>query len=171
MADASNHARFLNPWVLHHQKLGLELKCPLCLNLLNRPTLLPCNHIFCDSCVPRLTHFGSECPVCKQQYSDRDVRPAPYMENLVAIYRSLEATFSASLFQSLTSDAPPIAGAADDLGGGLEAAEEGGDEDTVERQPWRPQMRPDHQDLELESSPSPGRDRECRREDREEAEK
>ncbi|GMP99327.1 hypothetical protein CsSME_00046838 [Camellia sinensis var. sinensis] len=104
MADASNYARFLNPWVLHHQKLGLELKCPLCLNLLNRPTLLPCNHIFCDSCVPRLTHFGSECPVCKQQYSDRDVRPAPYMENLVAIYRSLEATFSASLFQSLTSD-------------------------------------------------------------------
>ncbi|CAL5432595.1 unnamed protein product [Camellia sinensis] len=105
MADASNYARFLNPWVLHHQKLGLELKCPLCLNLLNRPTLLPCNHIFCDSCVPRLTQFGSECPVCKQQYSDRDARPAPYMENLVAIYRSLEATFSASLFQSLTSDA------------------------------------------------------------------
>lgn len=29
MADASNNSSFLNPWLLHHQKLGLELKCPL----------------------------------------------------------------------------------------------------------------------------------------------
>ncbi|XAR58664.1 Histone-lysine N-methyltransferase [Bertholletia excelsa] len=109
MADASIKARFLNPWVLHHQKLGLELKCPLCLNLLNRPMLLPCNHIFCDFCVPKSTQFGSDCPVCKQQYADRDVRPAPYMENLVSIYRSLDATFCASLFQPLTSDAGRVA--------------------------------------------------------------
>ncbi|GFY99548.1 breast cancer associated RING 1 [Actinidia rufa] len=59
MADASNHARFLNPWVLHHQKLGLELKCPLCF------------------CVPRLSQFGSECPVCARRYEDLDEERAP----------------------------------------------------------------------------------------------
>ncbi|XP_058208044.1 BRCA1-associated RING domain protein 1-like [Rhododendron vialii] len=108
MADASNNSSFLNPWLLHHQKLGLELKCPLCLNLLNRPQLLPCNHIFCDFCVPRSTQFGSECPVCKQQYAELDVRPAPYMENLVTIYRSWDASFGASLFPPLSSGAKRV---------------------------------------------------------------
>ncbi|PSR89781.1 BRCA1-associated RING domain protein [Actinidia chinensis var. chinensis] len=94
MADDPNHARFLNSSLLHHQKLGLELKCPLCLNLLNRPILLPCNHLFCDSCIQRSTQYVSECSLCKQQYAHRDVRPAPYIKNLVTIYRSLDATFS-----------------------------------------------------------------------------
>ncbi|KAA8550722.1 hypothetical protein F0562_002406 [Nyssa sinensis] len=108
MADSQSYARFLNPWVLHLQKLGLELKCPLCLNLLNRPMLLPCNHIFCNFCIPRSTQFGSECLVCNQQYADRDIRPAPYMENMVTIYRSLDATFGTSLFQSVSSDAGKV---------------------------------------------------------------
>uniref|UniRef100_A0A5B7AMK6 Putative BRCA1-associated RING domain protein 1 n=1 Tax=Davidia involucrata TaxID=16924 RepID=A0A5B7AMK6_DAVIN len=108
MADSQSHARFLNPWVLHLQKLGLELKCPLCLNLLNRPMLLPCNHIFCNFCIPTSTQFGSECPVCKEQYADRDIRPVPHMENIVTIYRSLDATFSTTLVQPVSSDAGKV---------------------------------------------------------------
>ncbi|XP_059626072.1 BRCA1-associated RING domain protein 1 [Cornus florida] len=104
MADTSNHARFLNPWLLQFQKMGLELICPLCLKMLNRPMLLPCDHIICHSCMPTSTQFGSECPVCKQQYSHRDVRPAPYMENMVTIYRSLDAAFMTSCFQPASSD-------------------------------------------------------------------
>ncbi|XWS76213.1 hypothetical protein CRYUN_Cryun01aG0156500 [Craigia yunnanensis] len=64
--------RSMNPWVLHLQKLGLELKCPLCLNLFKRPLLLQCDHLFCDPCIVRLTEFGSECPICKSQSADRD---------------------------------------------------------------------------------------------------
>ncbi|XP_019165530.1 PREDICTED: BRCA1-associated RING domain protein 1 [Ipomoea nil] len=103
MADSQSIARFLNPWTLHLQKLGLELKCPLCLKLLNKPVLLPCNHLFCNFCVPDSTQCGSECPVCKHQFSDRDIRPAPYIENMVSIYQSLDAAFVANVSLSLSS--------------------------------------------------------------------
>ncbi|XWS31387.1 hypothetical protein CRYUN_Cryun23aG0071500 [Craigia yunnanensis] len=93
--------RSMNPWVLHLQKLGLELKCPLCLNLFKRPLLLPCDHLFCDSCIVRSTEFGSECPICKAQSADRDLRPVKFMENIVGIYRGLDASFSANLSHSL----------------------------------------------------------------------
>ncbi|KAK9071734.1 hypothetical protein SSX86_008163 [Deinandra increscens subsp. villosa] len=90
--------RFINPWLLHIQKLALELKCPICLQLFNRPVLLPCNHIFCKSC-----QIGSECAACKHSYVDPEVKPATFMENIVAIYRNLEATFNASVIHP-----PPV---------------------------------------------------------------
>lgn len=66
--------------------------------------LLPCNHIFCNSCIPISAHLKSECPVCKAQYFNKDLRTAPFMENLVTIYRGLEATFSANLLQPVSTD-------------------------------------------------------------------
>ncbi|MFS7955935.1 putative [histone H3]-lysine(4) N-trimethyltransferase chromatin regulator PHD family [Helianthus anomalus] len=91
--------RLINPWVLHLQKLGLELKCPICLQLFNRPVLLPCSHIFCSSC-----QIGVECAVCKHSYIDREVKPAPFMENIVSIYRNLEATFTSHVIHPVCSD-------------------------------------------------------------------
>ncbi|XWS47018.1 hypothetical protein CRYUN_Cryun14cG0117600 [Craigia yunnanensis] len=103
MSDLAKQStnRAMNPWVLHLQKLGLELKCPLCLNLFKRPLLLPCDHLFCDSCIAGSTEFGSECPICKVQCAKRDLRPVTFMENIVGIYRSLDAAFSANLCHSL----------------------------------------------------------------------
>ncbi|KAJ6728924.1 DEOXYURIDINE 5'-TRIPHOSPHATE NUCLEOTIDOHYDROLASE [Salix viminalis] len=89
----------MNPRAPHLQKLGLELKCPLCLEFLKRPFLLPCDHIFCNSCLPKTTEFGSECPLCKAQYGDSDLRCLPRIENMVTIYRSLDSAFSAKAFQ------------------------------------------------------------------------
>ncbi|KAL5561968.1 hypothetical protein UlMin_031715 [Ulmus minor] len=107
-SDKSNdRSSFLrNPWVLNFQKLGLELKCPLCLNLLNRPMLLPCNHTFCSNCLPVANQFGSECdcPVCKAPFVDRDLRPLPFMENLATIYKCLDSSCSANLHQPICSD-------------------------------------------------------------------
>ncbi|XP_021280865.1 BRCA1-associated RING domain protein 1 [Herrania umbratica] len=94
-----NSNRAMNPWVLHLQKLGLELKCPLCLNLFKQPSLLPCDHLFCHSCVVRSAEFGPGCPICKTQYANRDLRPVTFMENIVGIYRSLDAAFSANISQ------------------------------------------------------------------------
>ncbi|XP_039021093.1 BRCA1-associated RING domain protein 1-like isoform X2 [Hibiscus syriacus] len=91
--------RAMNPWALHLQKLGLELKCPLCLNLFKRPLLMPCDHLFCDTCIAR-TEFGSECPICNAQSADRDLRPVTFMENIVGIYRSLDAAFTANISPS-----------------------------------------------------------------------
>ncbi|XP_042518218.1 BRCA1-associated RING domain protein 1-like [Macadamia integrifolia] len=98
MTDSVNSGRFffLNPWLLHLQKMCLELKCPLCLNLLNRPLLIPCNHILCSSCIPRSTEFGSKCPVCISPFVDKDLRPAPHMERMVHIYKSMDAAFGSN---------------------------------------------------------------------------
>ncbi|XWS36471.1 hypothetical protein CRYUN_Cryun20dG0088300 [Craigia yunnanensis] len=103
MSDLAKQSsnRAMNPWVLHLQKLGLELKCPLCLNLFKRPLLLPCDHLFCDSCIARSTEFDSECPICKDQCANRDLRSVTFMENIVGIYRSLDAAFSSNLSHSL----------------------------------------------------------------------
>ncbi|KAJ6333887.1 hypothetical protein OIU78_010903 [Salix suchowensis] len=107
----------MNPWARHFQKLGLELKCPLCLEFLKRPFLLPCDHIFCNSCLPKTTEFGSECPLCKAQYGDSDMRCLPMIENMVTIYRSLDSAFSAKAFQmdlnqadQLSPRSPPSSG-------------------------------------------------------------
>ncbi|XP_010522562.1 PREDICTED: BRCA1-associated RING domain protein 1 isoform X2 [Tarenaya hassleriana] len=96
MADYTN--RVVNPWVLHLQKIGLELKCPLCLELLNRPLMLPCDHIFCDSCVPR-SQDDPDCPVCRSKYEIRDLRDMRFMGNIISIYKSLNTAVSAHLSQ------------------------------------------------------------------------
>ncbi|KAK6937738.1 BRCT domain, partial [Dillenia turbinata] len=88
MADSSSSnsfCRFLNPWVLHLQKLGLELKCPLC------------------SCIPKSTQFGSECPLCHSHYQASDRRLAGHTVSMVSIFRCLEASFGANYFQSVSS--------------------------------------------------------------------
>lgn len=109
MSNASSiPTRVLNPWLLHIQKLSLELKCPICLNLFKRPTLLPCNHILCNVCIPKLSKIGSECQLCRRHYSSQDVRPAPYIEKIVAIYRSLDTTFTTDLLQHCSPDAGKV---------------------------------------------------------------
>ncbi|KAJ4822764.1 hypothetical protein Tsubulata_004156 [Turnera subulata] len=99
---AKQSLRSMKPWLLHLQKLGLELKCSLCLDLLKQPLLLPCDHIFCNTCTPKKTQVGSGCPLCQAKYSDRDLRPLPFVESMVTIYKNLEAS---SRFQSTSSDA------------------------------------------------------------------
>lgn len=48
---------------------------------------------------------GSNCPVCKVPYRRREVRPAPHMDNLVSIYKSMEAASGINIFvtQNLSS--------------------------------------------------------------------
>lgn len=103
----SNNSKFLNPWMLQFQKMGLELKCPLCLNLFKKPMLLPCSHIFCCSCLADRSRRSSVCAVCNNHYAQRDLRSLP-IENMVAIYRSLDAAFHANLSQHHSSDELPV---------------------------------------------------------------
>ncbi|XP_010482968.1 PREDICTED: BRCA1-associated RING domain protein 1-like isoform X2 [Camelina sativa] len=97
MADFTN--MLMNPWVLHLQKLELELKCPLCLKLLNRPVLLPCDHVFCDSCVHKSSKAESSCAVCKSKYPRKAQRNLHFMESVISIYKSLNSAVSVHLPQ------------------------------------------------------------------------
>ena len=47
-----------------------ELQCPVCLELLNWPIILPCSHVLCrDPCAERLfVHGFIRCPVSFSAY-------------------------------------------------------------------------------------------------------
>ncbi|XP_057763935.1 protein BREAST CANCER SUSCEPTIBILITY 1 homolog [Salvia miltiorrhiza] len=91
MADAS-----------HLERMGRELKCPICLSLFNSAVSLTCNHVFCNSCIEKSMKAASSCPVCKVPYRRREIRPAPHMDNLVSVYKSMEVASGVSIFVTQT---------------------------------------------------------------------
>ncbi|KAL1555779.1 protein BREAST CANCER SUSCEPTIBILITY 1 [Salvia divinorum] len=91
MADAS-----------HLERMGRELKCPICLSLFNSAVSLTCNHVFCNLCIEKSMKASSSCPVCKVPYRRREIRPAPHMDNLVSVYKSMEVASGVSIFNTQT---------------------------------------------------------------------
>ncbi|GMI87859.1 breast cancer susceptibility1, ARABIDOPSIS THALIANA BREAST CANCER SUSCEPTIBILITY1 [Hibiscus trionum] len=89
----------------HLEKMGRELKCPICLSLLDSAVSLTCNHVFCNVCILKSMKSGSDCPVCKVPYRRREVRPAPHMDSLVNIYKSMEVASGFSIF---VTQNPPL---------------------------------------------------------------
>ncbi|KAG0477160.1 hypothetical protein HPP92_014001 [Vanilla planifolia] len=89
----------------HLEKMRRELKCPICLSLLKSAVSLTCNHVFCNSCIVESMRVISNCPVCKVPLCRREVRPAPHMDNLVSIYKSMEA--ASGLNMVISQVAPP----------------------------------------------------------------
>ncbi|KAJ3696143.1 hypothetical protein LUZ60_001520 [Juncus effusus] len=74
----------------HLEKMGNELKCPICLSLFDSAFSIPCNHVFCNSCIQKSMKCSSSCPVCKIPFRRRELHAAPYMDNLVSIFKSME---------------------------------------------------------------------------------
>ncbi|XP_038721752.1 protein BREAST CANCER SUSCEPTIBILITY 1 homolog [Tripterygium wilfordii] len=90
---------------VHLERMGRELKCPICLSLLNSTVSLPCNHVFCNLCIMKSMKSDSSCPVCKVPYRRREIRAASHMDNLVSIYKSMEVASGINIF--VTQNAPP----------------------------------------------------------------
>nr|KYP45159.1 Protein BREAST CANCER SUSCEPTIBILITY 1 isogeny [Cajanus cajan] len=86
------------------ERMGRELKCPICWSLLDSAVSLTCNHLFCNSCIFKSMKSASACPVCKIPFTRREVRPAPHMDNLVSIYKNMEAASGINIF--VTQNAP-----------------------------------------------------------------
>ncbi|KAG6695789.1 hypothetical protein I3843_09G113500 [Carya illinoinensis] len=80
------------------ERMGRELKCPICLSLLCSAVSLTCNHVFCNSCIVKSMKSSCTCPVCKVPYRRREVRPAPHMDNLVSVYKSMEVASGINIF-------------------------------------------------------------------------
>ncbi|XP_073146380.1 protein BREAST CANCER SUSCEPTIBILITY 1 homolog isoform X2 [Henckelia pumila] len=97
MADAS-----------HLERMGRELNCPICLSLLGSAVSLSCNHVFCNSCIEKSMKSASNCPVCKVPYRRREIRPAPHMDNLVSVYRSMEVAMGVNIFITQTATSTKI---------------------------------------------------------------
>ncbi|XP_062094809.1 protein BREAST CANCER SUSCEPTIBILITY 1 homolog isoform X2 [Humulus lupulus] len=94
----------------HLERMGRELKCPICLSLLNAAATLNCNHVFCNSCIVKSMKSDSNCPVCKVPYRRREIRPVPHMDNLVSIYKSMEVASGMNIFITQNASASKSSG-------------------------------------------------------------
>ncbi|KAK2996344.1 hypothetical protein RJ639_026587 [Escallonia herrerae] len=100
----------------HLERMGRELKCPICLSLLTSAISLTCNHVFCNSCIGKSMRSASDCPVCKVPYQRREVRPAPHMDNLVTIYKSMEAASGLNIFVTQAAPSTKLPGGQNQAG-------------------------------------------------------
>ncbi|XP_024515375.1 protein BREAST CANCER SUSCEPTIBILITY 1 homolog isoform X1 [Selaginella moellendorffii] len=84
----------------HLERFGRELKCPICLSLFQQAAVLSCTHCFCKPCILTSLKGMPFCPVCKVPATRREVRPSPKMDNVVGIYRDIEAAVGITPFAS-----------------------------------------------------------------------
>ncbi|KAJ1263599.1 hypothetical protein BS78_09G198000 [Paspalum vaginatum] len=91
------------------ERMGRELKCPICLSLLSSAVSISCNHIFCNGCLTESMKSASSCPVCKVPFRRREIRPALHMDNLVAVFKSMEAAAGTSVVSTQLTPAPKVA--------------------------------------------------------------
>ncbi|KAM3411673.1 hypothetical protein ACQJBY_003378 [Aegilops geniculata] len=91
------------------ERMGRELKCPICLSLLRSAVSVTCNHIFCNHCLTESMKSSSTCPVCKVPFRRREIRPAPHMDNLVGILKSMEAASGSNVVSTQVTPAAQVA--------------------------------------------------------------
>ncbi|XP_055820143.1 protein BREAST CANCER SUSCEPTIBILITY 1 homolog [Solanum dulcamara] len=96
--------------ISHLERMGRELKCPICLSLLNSAVSLTCNHVFCNLCIQTGMKSGSNCPVCKVPFHRREIRPALHMDNLVSIYKNMEIASGVNIFVSQSNPSSKLPG-------------------------------------------------------------
>ncbi|KAM3877937.1 zinc finger protein RFP-like [Diretmus argenteus] len=73
------------------EPLGLELTCPICLQLFSEPVSLPCGHIYCLACL-RTMGAGTDqhcCPECQAEYEETNALVKNFkMCSIVATYKA-----------------------------------------------------------------------------------
>ncbi|XP_022179709.1 E3 ubiquitin-protein ligase RING2-like [Myzus persicae] len=75
------------------EALHSELKCPICLDLLNKTMAAKCLHRFCSECIGTSLRAGNKnCPTCRKRLkSKRCLRPDPNFDLLIsALYPNRE---------------------------------------------------------------------------------
>lgn len=63
-----------------HGVLGVmssELNCAICLQLFDDAQTAPCGHVFCRDCIVRALQHRSQCPLCKQPVTRRQLQDSP----------------------------------------------------------------------------------------------
>ncbi|KAL0398289.1 UNVERIFIED_CONTAM: protein BREAST CANCER SUSCEPTIBILITY 1 [Sesamum radiatum] len=59
---------------------------------------------------------ASNCPVCKVPYRRREIRPAPHMDNLVSVYKSMEVASGVNIFVTQIGACTKLSGEDDQTG-------------------------------------------------------
>jgi hypothetical protein len=76
-------------------------ECSICLNEINDPVLLSCNHLFCKECIYRWIVKSGNCPMCRNQVLYRErldaINNNVYNGNLITV-TSYRFTLDTTLF-------------------------------------------------------------------------
>ncbi len=62
--------------------------CGRCLNLLNNPVTLPCDHVYCMPCLQSI--HPSKCPFDEKMYVTKDLSVNPTLKDLIADFKSAD---------------------------------------------------------------------------------
>jgi hypothetical protein len=71
-------------------QLGGELKCPVCLSLMDEPTQCPCGHCFCRACIGAALRVKKACPLCKQPCDRRKLVVSFVYQGIIKTYRAIQ---------------------------------------------------------------------------------
>ncbi|KAI9328216.1 hypothetical protein DFJ73DRAFT_128881 [Zopfochytrium polystomum] len=69
--------------------IELLLRCPICKEMFEAPTSLPCRHMFCSTCVRRHLQIKDECPSCNLKCKNGvvDLRACTALDAIVDVFR------------------------------------------------------------------------------------
>jgi len=89
------------------------LKCPICIEEMTHPYILPCSHAFCQACLER--HFGgaqtADCPVCRRPTRrDQAVREVA-LDAIIELSRGPDGEPDIDRQRTLAGRLPPMPGA------------------------------------------------------------
>ncbi|KAG8086067.1 hypothetical protein GUJ93_ZPchr0010g9177 [Zizania palustris] len=64
---------------------------------------------FCSDCLTESMKSALSCPVCKVPFRRREIRPAPHMDNLVSIFKTMEAATGTNVVSTQVTPAVKVA--------------------------------------------------------------
>ena len=72
--DCEEVSRINNQDIVEELPTTPELdECPICLGTSEVDSKLPCQHLFCKSCIQRWANQSLECPLCRRSFSLEDI--------------------------------------------------------------------------------------------------
>ena len=72
------------------EAFGKELKCPVCIGLMENPYAGACGHPACYQCFVDALRACGKCPVCNAEERKRSLRPSVRFQAFVNAYRALQ---------------------------------------------------------------------------------
>ncbi|KAI5452826.1 E3 ubiquitin-protein ligase rad18 [Naganishia albida] len=70
-------------------KLDAALECPICKHGFTAPVSLACGHGFCSRCIRDALQEKKECPVCREEAREGQVRRTRVVEELVGVWAGI----------------------------------------------------------------------------------
>ena len=67
------HGRYATTQEIEEQALkssSSSLDCPICFDAMQHPVILPCKHMFCESCISEWLERERSCPCCRNKLED-----------------------------------------------------------------------------------------------------